>query len=396
MAFFLLLLVFLAALSRHLEPLDAQCALRINPLNAEARLAALTSSVNEGRLSPAIVAGIAEGMVLDPADARYFSLMGAVRLRQGNGDEAQSLFEQANRLSKTEIYALQNLLFHALSTKDYSRAVDYLDTLLRRWPSKFDELSSLLPALLGDEQAYPVVLERLRHQVPWRSKLILSLAGADDTNGLAYRLVLDLQRGGAPATNSEKAAVINNLIRVRAYDDAYRLFLVTMSDEDKKRSGYIYNSTFSIDQGGQVFAWTYRDTAAAEIKFSAAAPDNGAIVRFLNKPAKNIAFAQLLVLPSGSYRLQIDASAINLKAPRELFWLIRCIDPSREIARIAIEDGSYRNKIHDAEFKVEGCKAQVISLATGVVAESWRYSYSGQAIFHNVTIKGIGFGQTAG
>lgn len=377
----------LAALSRHLEAQDPERALALYPLNTEARVALIGEALNGRREVEDVEGETRRGLALDPVDARFYSILAEFHQRKGEQEKAFALFQTAHRISHTEHHALTNLIRIAVENGDYGDAVRTADVLFRRWPERFNELAPFMASLVAQEDAYRVLVEFSGEGLPWRGRLISFLAVNDDFTPLAHRLLMDLVASENPPSRAEKAALLNGYWRQRAYADAYRLFLMTLSEEDRELTGFVHNSGFSAAQEPQLFAWNYRNTPEADIRFSnAPAPYNGAIVRFLDKPAREVVLRQNLVLPQGRYRLKVDASAFSLRTPRDLFLTLNCVRPNRELARLQLPEGNYRDNTIEFDFEVADCPAQTIRLETGLVAESWRHRYSGQIVLHNVAI----------
>lgn len=382
--------VSLSGLSRSIEQTAPGPALLIDPLNAEARVAGAVAALNsDPDGAPAEVArSIAFGLLAEPIDARFHSLLAELQLRQGRREEAYRLFDQALSLSRTELHALRQTMVRAVEAGDHGTAVAHLDLMLRRWPEHGAEIYPLLPALMAEEGGHSAIIAAMAEGAPWRSAAIRSLAEDEAGMAAAYRLLVDLVATERPANRAEIAMVVRAFLRAGRQDDAYRLFRHTMPEQEKALAGYVHNGGFSPVGESYPFSWTRRNTRGAEIRFSEDAASPGAIVRFLNAPAKRIDLAQTLVLPDGQYRLTIEADTAGLKAPRSLYWQVLCMDPRRvELARIVIAEGSAREQKYEAAFEVAGCAWQRLALRTDVIAESWQNRYSGQVQFRSVRIE---------
>jgi hypothetical protein len=217
--------------------------------------------------------------------------------------------------------------------------------------------------------------------------LIRSLVSSDAGLPLANRLLLDLSSSAAPATDAERRTVLSGLIRAGDYPTAHRLFLFTLTDQDWKRAGLVFNGSFEPSDSPMPFDWTYKNTAAAYLQPSTTTPQDGMTVRFLDKPAREVDLRQTLVLEPGRYRLKQNASSASLKAPRGLFWRLRCLKPGREITRLDVKEGTYRNEEAAVEFDVQDCPAQSLELRSGLQIDSWLYRYSGRVTFHDIAIE---------
>jgi len=378
-------------LSRSIEAEAPEAALRLNPLNTDARVAWLVAELNASQPSSSLEQQrelTRTGLAFSPADARLHSLAAELERRAGNGDEAERLFLQANRISHTEILALQHLIAAAIERGDYASAVERLDLLLRRWPDRLNVVMPVLPALLSQEDAYQTILAAMKAGAPWRWGLVSGLTRQPEGLDFAYRVLMDLAATPEPPTRNEISAAVRAFMSAKRYDEGYRLFRFTVPEEERHLSGFVHNSVFQADAlDAPPFSWQRRNTRAAEIRFSADPSSHGAAVRFLDAPAKDLVLNQSLVLPQGKYRLFAEADASGLRAPRTLFWRVRCAENGKELARLRIPEGSYKERELELTFDTGPCALQRIELATDVIAESWQNRYSGNVRFHFVRIE---------
>ncbi|MER8453927.1 hypothetical protein NKJ46_30205 [Mesorhizobium sp. M0166] len=383
-------------LSRFLETESPAISLSLDPLNVDALIGDLTSQLNDRNNAPdldQLLVKAKGALAFDLGDARLYSLIGEIKFRQGDKNGAYQLFQQARELSKTEIHALQRSIDRHVETGDLAKAVAEMDILLRRWPDQFSVVADGIPTILANPDGYQAVLAAIAAEAPWRGSLFLSLNGTPEGLDLANRLLLDLTGSGAPPKPGELAAAITGYIRQKEYEAAYRLFLFSLTEEERKLGGYIYNSTFEPTFGGKPFDWQLQDQSGLEVTFApskdAVEGEGGATVRFLNTPVKNAALQQYIMLPAGSYKISLIASARNLKLPKDLFWSIRCVDPSGEIARFSIPEGTYNRQNLNQEFSVgpSACPLQLLRLQTAAIAESWRFRYVGTLVMHRLNIE---------
>ncbi|MER9545626.1 hypothetical protein NKI72_26840 [Mesorhizobium sp. M0437] len=381
-------------LSRLLETETPAVSLALDPLNADALISVITGDLNDPNGAPdleALLHKARDALSFNLADARLYSLVGEIKYRQGETDEAYELFNQARKLSKTEIHALQRSITRSTETGDLSQAVGEIDILLRRWPDQFPAIGDGLQAILSNPDGYDAMLTAVTAEAPWRPSLFAALA--NDPKGLDYanRLLLDLKESIAPPKPGELSGVINGYIRQREYEQAYRLFLFTLSEQERKVGGYVFNSTFEPISRDRPFDWQIRDQSGLEVTFAtsqnAVEGEGGAIVRFLNTPVKNSALQQYIELPPGSYKLSLIASARNLKLPKELFWSVRC--PAGEMARLKIPEGTFNRQTISEEFSIgpDTCRMQLLRLETSAIAESWRFRYVGTLVMHKLSIE---------
>lgn len=385
-------------LSRLLETETPVASLAIDPLNVDALIAEISQKLNDTNSPPnldALAERSSDALRYDIGDARLYSLFGEIKYRQGDRHGAYALFNQAQQLSQTEFHALQRSIAHAVETGDLKKAVGEINTLLRRWPDQFSAVSGGLPIILSRPDGYDAVLTAIRAEAPWRKSLFSSLTQGPQGLASADRLLLDLAGSDAPPTASELSAVIGGYISQKEYDAAYRLFLFSLTNEERKLGGYVFNGTFEPVYTGKPFDWQVRDQSGLEVTFAtshdAVEGEGGATVRFLNTPVKNTALQQIVELPPGSYKISLTASGRNLKLPKELFWAIRCLDPAGEIARFNIPEGTYNRQDLSQEFAIGpgACPIQLLRLETATIAGSWRFRYVGTLVMHKLVIERI-------
>lgn len=365
-------------------------------MNVDAVIGEITEELNDTSDTPdldALLAKAEGALRFDLVDARLYSLIGEIKYRQGEKDQAYELFDQARKLSKTEIHALQRSIGRSIESRDLSKAVEEIDTLLRRWPEQFPMIVEGLPTILSNPDGYQAVLAAIRAEAPWRASLLSALSKTPEGLDLANRLLLDLTGSSAPPNSSELSTMIFGYLRQKKYEAAYRLFLFSLSDQERKLAGYIFNSTFEPPPGRKPFDWQVGDQSGMEVTFAtsqdAVEGEGGATVRFLNTPVKSAALQQFIELPPGSYRISLIASARNLKLPKELFWSIRCAGPAGKIAQFNIPEGTYNRQALSQDFSVgsQGCPMQLLKLETASIAESWRFRYVGTLIMHKLSIE---------
>jgi hypothetical protein len=233
------------------------------------------------------------------------------------------------------------------------------------------------------------MVEALQAHPPWRSSLIRALVRTEIGLPLANRLMLDLNTDGAAPSLGELKTVLTALVRAGNLESARRLFLFTLPEDTWDRVGLVFNKEFHLGDASLPFDWNYRNNAAVYLTASSTKPQNGMTVRFLDKPVREIDLRQTLLLEPGRFRLRLDATAATLKLPRGLYWRLRCLKTNKEIVRIDVAEGTYRNQESVVDFDNADCSAQSLELVSGLKVDSWLYRYSGRITFHELSIERI-------
>jgi len=385
-------------LSRFLEDRNAELALALNPLNANARVATLTAALGRtgGEVDlDRVERSVSDALWLDAVDARLYSLLAETRLRRGDSQAAFASFSHALEISKTEVHALRRTIGHAIDRRDMTGAVRNVDLLLRRWPGAFDTIKDIFPALLAEQESYGMILDMLASDTPWRASLFAFLAEYPATLDATGRLLQDLGRSKHPPIGSEIARTTNGLIRSGRVGDAYRLFLMTLSAEETALGGYIHDGGFKGRASGRPFGWQLHEQSGHTIAVGADAATSGGAkgmrIRFIGTPVTRISAQQYLHLPPGEYVLRADVTAVSAVLPKGLFWSLRCVGGKGEMARLDIPEGSFESRLLEARFSIEApaCPLQLIGLGTTAIAESWKDRYQGAVVFNSLRVEKV-------
>jgi len=324
---------------------------------------------------------VEQAVEYDRIDSRLYSLLGEISSRLGDRQAATDYFDQSARLSRTDMLALHHLIERSIDDNDQETAVSDLDILLRRWPGQLPQLTPVLVSILAEPKGYSAVLSRLAGDPPWRRAFIEQVVRDPAMASNVEPLLLDL-RAASSLTTTEIVAAITGLMAQQRYTDAYSFFFFTLTEEERKLGGYVFNSKFEPLSTNRPFDWQLGrhpgvDIAGPVVPGSRSEP--GMSFRFLGTPVKSTGLFQYLQIPPGDYSLSLDASALELELPKGLFWSLRCTDGGRQLARLDIPDGSYERKVFRTDVTVPpACATQSLSLDTDLVAESWRHRYSGE------------------
>tara|TARA_R110000751_G_scaffold172928_3_gene279349 strand:- start:63283 stop:64524 length:1242 start_codon:yes stop_codon:yes gene_type:complete len=391
--------VALTGISNYYAESKPQQALSLNPLNAEAANRFLANWLIEpdSDVDFEHVDRVARMTIrYAPSHAQTYGLLGEIRRAREETKNAYALYDAALSVSSTEAIALQRTLATAIIGGDYAEAMAKLDILFRRWPSNFSTFAVIIQPLLRDPEGYKEALATLRTGPPWRRPFLGVLNRDVSSLDLAYRLQLDLNSDTDVSRQNEIGETLSALLRSKKYDQAYRLFLLTLNEEDQRYNGYVFNGNFILKPSGRPFDWAYANRPGVRISRIVGNNADGTAgnltLGFLGKPVKNISLSQYIYLPAGKYRLSAETSAYNLKAPRGLYWKLDCINPVETIARIDIPEGSYRNRMLQTEFDLpdSSCRMTRLQMGTDLIAESFRYPYSGTMRIHEVALRNIG------
>ena len=380
--------------SAYLENSNPSLALRINPFNSDARVNTLINALlrNDSSQLDELEKIAESGIRLAPQEARGYSILGEIKQRQGFPDEAQKLYAEALAIAPSEIHALINRLNEAGRTGEFEVALEAMDVILRRWSQYAQDVLPAVDYFIGEPEGAKWFSSTLANEPPWRGTIISHLISSPAGIDFVQNFLLDEAARGKPQNQAELSRTITTLLRGEAADQAYRLFQLTLNDDERQVRGYVFDPTFTLTPSGKPFDWTVAKTTDADVEFSnlaLAEDEQGLRVSFRNSPAKLVGISQLLKLDPGQYRLLSIATARNLDAPKGLKWMIVCQAPgATSLTQLEVLEKTYRLKELSTDFTVppEGCPLQLLALRTSETTSSWRNRYNGTVTFKSIKI----------
>lgn len=387
------LLLGASATSTLLQSTDPALALALNPFNSEARVGvvvnALASSslVNRTDLEP-----VALDMIrFSPADGRGYSLLAAIRETDPQDDTPAPLYMLALAHAPTELQALRRLTDLHLQRRDVAGALEYVDILLRRWPEYWDRLAPILSAAASDPMAARRLADQLDRLPPWRARAVRLLAGSEQGLDFLFRLVADAPEAvqASPEWRRDRETVVAALAKAGQAEASYAFFLSTRDDAEAKLASYVFDPHFTAAAPTGYFGWQLSAGSTTQMQMPASSIEGrgGLEIAFSDAPVKGQLAAQTLVLPFGTFQLDIDYTTHDLVMPRGLFWQVACANGAA-IARIDVDPADQTRQLRGVDFSVptSGCPTQTLSLKTEVRTSTWRDRYQGHIVFATVAI----------
>ena len=301
-------------------------------------------------------------------------------------------YAEALAIAPTEIHALINRLNEAGRTGEFAVAIEAMDVILRRWSRYARDVFPAVDYFIGEPEGAVRLRSMLANEPPWRGTVISHLISSPAGIDFVQNLLLDEATKGKRQNQAELSRTIATLLRGEATDQAYRLFQLTLNDDERQVRGYVFDSAFTLTPSGKPFDWAIAKTTDVDVTFAnlaLAEDEQGLRVNFRNSPAKLGNISQLLKLDPGHYRLLATVTARNLDAPKGLKWMIVCRAPgATSLTQLEVLDKTYRLKELSTDFTVppEGCPLQLLVLRTGVTTRSWRMRYNGTVIFKSIRV----------
>lgn len=384
-----------SGLSNALEKQNPALAATFNPFNVQAKINEISVRLAEKNLDEKVLAsllGKTKRIIdLSPQDGRGYSLLGEIRYRQKQEANANALFIKALTIAPTEVNALVHRINFTLKNGQIDSAIEYLDTLLRRWPKTLKAIAKSVIALARDKSASQLLSDKMMENPPWRGAVITVLSRDIGGLGFLQKFLLREKSIGKPVSMPTIAEVTQQLIKLKQYSAAYRTFIFTLSQKERKALGFVFNSDFSLAPDYRPFNWRIVEAGDADIEFSVQRDNGatgGATVGFRDVPTKLGNLYQYIFLPSGRYQMTTNVSARQLKTPKKLFWQLYCLSGIGELVRLPVPEGSFSNQRLTVKFEVPAikCPIQLVRLKTDLKTATWKARYHGTTVFHNLTV----------
>ena len=375
--------------SQLLEAGSPATAIILNPANPEARINLVAAELTAGARNYALLEQFARrGLMYNADDARLYSLLGIISAQKADEQGAVKLFASSLALAKAERFAGLQVLTRRAMAGDYRDAVERADSMLRRWPGSFPDAAPIFVAMAAQEGGYAAIFDKVRTNPPppWRGRLIVALSEDERGHPALYRILTQLAKTQAPPTAQDVSLGLNAFLKYGEAAMAHRLFLLTLTSDERKRLGYVYNGSFTHPASGKAFDWRIQSGRGVEIAMPV--ENGGARLEFLDRPVTQIEFSQRTVLVPGSYRLHARVSGNGLSLPRGIFISLECAATGAQAARINIPDGLFRDTALHADFELPEarCGSQILSVNSGLKADVWSMRYTGTLTIHSISI----------
>jgi len=316
-------------------------------------------------------------------------VLGALADRAGETATADRLYQSAWRLAKTEPLAGAELFQRAARAGDYSSAIKYADVQMRRWPARFPEFEKALLDLFHTHAGFDAMVRKLGEAPTWRDDFMRALIASPNDSALVEKAFANLADGDHPPSVDEINLAVDRLLARGEAAAAHRLFVATLSADERKVAGQIFNFAFALPSSGKRFDWRMQSGRGVEIIAPGGA--EGALLHFLDRPARDIAFAQTIALAPGVYGLTATLSARDFTAPDGMFVSLTCVVGGKELARIKAPEGDFDLRRIGVKFATpdEGCPLQSVAVQSGLTVEAWNRRYSGYLRVASIQVEGL-------
>lgn len=316
--------------------------------------------------SPESLGDLRAKLIADPLDRYAVYLLS--RIPEADIDRANLLNLAAERsLRDTEIQTAA--ITPLLKQEKYPEVMERLDGLVRATPALRYKLYDVIATFAQSAGSRPSLVDHLAKDPPWRKDFFSYLPRSSIDTLTISTLITDLRATTSPPQVNELTPFVSKLIADGAVDQAYTLWLNSLSEAQLARAGYIYNGNFET-RLGQLgpFDWIIvpiKNVVTRSV--STTSNDRGTVleVAFANSQGSYRNLYQRLMLPAGRFVLTGQYWANNLENDRGLVWRISCETPSQpSLGESPTMKGTRDWGPFEMDFTVpdSGCASQLLRL----------------------------------
>lgn len=313
------------------------------------------------------IGGLARRVIRhDPLNARAFRLLAEVT---DDVEQVRALMQAAAKRSRRESIAIFWLLNDSFVAKDFARALDHADILLRTRGQLTPYVMSYLGSIAEDPLGRPLIIQRLAAAPSWRRGFFSELPRNVRDPRTPLELMIALKDAGKPVAQSELGPYLAFLIGNNLVEQAYNSWLQLLPKEQLAGLGLLTNASFELDPSGLPFDWVIARPLNAVVELAAAREASGARALHIGFGTGRIRFpetSQVVMLAPGRYRLEGKLRG-TIIAKRGLRWQLRCIyGTKRMLAETDMLLGQFPGwRTFDFEVEVPDngdCRAQTLRL----------------------------------
>ncbi len=337
--------------------------------------------------------------VLDDNPGQVDALLLLARERERAGDlrETRHAYQVAFELAPMDREVLGSGSEFFLKQGETGPALAMLDRLVESYPEAQARAFPVLAQLLA-ERRDPAAWNAIAARRPaWIGPFIVSACREGANPEILAPLFLDRVRERR-AGSEEAACLIDRLRESDRWQQAYQLWLNTLTPDRYADVGHIFNGSFEYAASGVGFDWILsrareRDVGhSVEISQASGPGGKRALhVSYNGKRQTGMPAMQYLALPAGRYEMTGNARPQAIAAGRGIQWTVRCVKGGKSQAPLAASErfvGSSEWRRFSFEVSVPAdCPGQLLQLEpVGLSTEGFVF-LAGSAWFDDLVLR---------
>lgn len=266
----------------------------------------------------------------DAGNVTALAVMGLTSDRTAASDAA---FSAAERLSRRDLSTQLWMIESAVAENDIAGALRHYDIAMR---TSRAAPSILFPVLIGaasDEALRVEIANTLARRPLWGGLYIQQLAQSGDVRAAAS-LLMRLKRQGVPTGADADAALYARLIEAGLFDVAWAVYAT--GTPGAARAG-VRNARFAEQPVSPTpFDWQTTDAEFVSAQIEPVAGGQGRLSFSTASGEGGEAARQMLVLPSGSYRVRAQVATLQGADEALPYLRVTCLPVGNELARVPL------------------------------------------------------------
>lgn len=307
-----------------------------------------------------------------PTDGRGYRVIAQVAEIRGQHDQARTMFGIAARRAPRDLAAHAWLAQDALGRGAAQEALLQIDHVLTLSPGTGANVFPILVRLSADPKLADALADVLRRRPVWRAGMldVLQSASAED-RAAADQVLSALQRKGG-FSKEESTAWIETLLRNGSWGEAYARWAAPLL-VDGKPLALLFNGDFASEPSGDGFDWLVPVTPGVILDFEPGSGFGKVLhARFLGRRVVGSFLAHRLLLPPGSYKLNVRQRAEALRSDRGVAWTVTCEGKGLAEAESEGLSGTRSWASFGIEFRVpaQDCQRQMVRMGNAGATEA--------------------------
>lgn len=291
-----------------------------------------------------------------PLDGTSYRQIAEIRAGEDEAAVASPLWAIAHRRAPRDPILAEADMRNALAAGDWALAAAALDRRLRLDPEAAPAMLDVWFQAPGVGAPAPATAlgTLLVRDPPWRPWLSQAL-----TRSTSAAPVLDAAlSAGADLTPRELEVLVSALVDAGDPAGARRRWRSSLVEGvEAADDGRLFDAEFSGVEAPPPFAWKLEPAPGVSV-----AMETGLVVSFAGWPADFTGVSQQIALAPGRYRLEVDWSS-RLRGNRPVAWVLYCISPEIELARIPMFPSPSSRRHSASPFAVpQSCPRQRLRL----------------------------------
>jgi hypothetical protein len=285
----------------------------------------------------------------------------------GDKNRARQFYNLAAARSLRDVKAQSHVIDDLVVQKQYSKALEHVDYILRAQTEGHDRVFQLISAIATLQDGYGPVLATLAQSPKWQREYLNYLARDHKNFGMAYKIYSELRADGNELATEESKYFLDSLVSNSQIEQAHFVWLDSLTRSQLQKVSLLYDGEFTETPHNQYFDWTVADLPDVKIGLAPRANRMADFVLALDfeqaKPNKILA-SQYLKLEAGRYIFQVDANGANLRGEASLEWQIRCEEKTAALAStVGVSIGArWKNYVVNFEVPTSDCSYQKLVL----------------------------------